>query len=220
VPLFASLDGVDEIVARGKVLPTFDVHVALPSVPGILGIDLESLPNEVPYLKVPAERMAQWAGRVPSDNLLNVGLVWSGNRESSGEGRRTSSLESLAPLSSVGGVRFFSLQMGKEAAQRRPKGWELIDLTGAIRDFADTAVLVSRMDLVISVDTSVAHLAGALAVPVWVLVSSLPDYRWMLDRTDSPWYPTMKLFRQPALDDWETPISRMAGELREMVRTH
>jgi ADP-heptose:LPS heptosyltransferase len=127
---------------------------------------------------------------------------------------RTRSLEAFAPLAEITGVKFFSLQKGAEAAQPPPPNMQLIDLSSELRDFADTAAMIENLDLVISVDTSVAHLAGALGKPVWVLIPFQPDFRWMLDRIDTPWYPSMRLFRQAKASDWQTPIHRVAEALR------
>jgi ADP-heptose:LPS heptosyltransferase len=127
-------------------------------------------------------------------------------------------LEQLSPLA-ISGIQFYSLQKGEAAQQAAspPGNMKLIDLTTKLDDFANTTGLIENLDLVISVDTAVAHLAGTMGKPVWVLLGHVPAWRWMLDRSDSPWYPTMRLFRQPAIDDWSSPITQLALALRELV---
>ncbi len=212
IPLLATIAGVTQIIEAGSPFPAFDRHISLPSLPGVFGTDLLNIPGNVPYLSIPAEYRQRWAGRVPSDGILNVGLCWRGNQRKISD-RRGDSLEAFAPLAAIPGVRFFSLQIGHQTSSARPAGLELVDYAAGIGDFADTAALVSQLDLVISVDTSVAHLAGALARPIWLLVPFIPDYRWLLHRTDSPWYPTMRLFRQRSAREWAGTIMHLAKEL-------
>jgi Flp pilus assembly protein TadD len=153
--------------------------------------------------------------RVSASSPLRVGLVWAGNPTYRNDRNRSIPLAALSPLESVPGVRFFSLQKGEASkqAQNPPAGMETIDWTSELNDLSDTAALVQNLDLVISVDTAVAHLAGALAKPVWLLLPLTPDWRWMLGRSDTPWYPTMRLFRQPRRGDWQTPIDQIAAEV-------
>jgi len=219
LPLFEPIEGIDQFVIRDQPLPHFDVQISLPSLTRVLKTEVSTIPNSVPYLKAPADRLAQWAARVPRDCRLRVGLCWAGNPKQGGDGLRTLPLETLLPISGVAGVQFFSLQVGVDAS-KRPSGVfdGLVDETAQIRDFADTAALAEQMDLVISVDTSVAHLAGALARPVWLLTPFVSDYRWLLERSDSPWYPTMRLFRQEAYGDWSGALAKMAEALRSAVR--
>jgi len=218
-PLVENLAGVEQVIARGEFAPPVEGHVYLSSLPRVFGTDLATVPNQVPYLKVPARGVEKWAGRVICDGLLNVGLCWSGNREASPGDKRSVTLTQLAPLAGIPGVRYYSLQLGKDAGQTRPAGLEMVDFTADIHDFGDTAALVAQLDSVISVDTSVAHLAGALGKPVWVLVQFVPAYQWLLDRTDSPWYPTARIFRQTSLDDWPAAIAAVAEALKEKART-
>jgi len=147
-----------------------------------------------------------------------VGLAWSGSpRLKPGGDRRSRGLDIFAPLGEAANVRFFSLQKGPESQAERPPGLELIDFTADLHDFADTAAVIEMLDLVISVDTSVAHLAGALARPVWVLIPSESDFRWLKGRSDSPWYPTMRLFRQSRAGDWSDVIGRIAEALAKFA---
>ena len=151
---------------------------------------------------------------------MKIGLAWAGSDKHKLDTDRSISLDALAPLAQASGVRFFSLQKGPAAAQAKspPAEMELIDFTDSLNDFADTAALLANLDLVICVDTAVAHLAGAMGKKAWVLLPFAPDWRWMLDRNDSPWYPTFRLFRQPARGDWQTPINQIVEELRRCPR--
>jgi tetratricopeptide (TPR) repeat protein len=207
-PLFAHSFAPVRIVPHDQTLPHFDLYVRMESLPHLLGITLENLPALVPYLSAPPQRVAAWAGRVRRDGALNVGLVWS-----DGSTRRAVPIDVFAPLAQVPGVRLFSLQKGKQASQKPPHGMNLIDYSADLHDFADTAALVHHLDLIISVDTCVVHLAGAMNKPTWVLISRQSDWRWLLDRTDSPWYPSVRLFRQGAHDDWMALTRQMAQEL-------
>jgi tetratricopeptide (TPR) repeat protein len=209
--LFANIPGVDRWIARGEALPPFDCRIALPSLPRILGIRLQTIPNNVPYLKAPIAGIEYWRKRIPKDGVKNIGLCWSGSVGKLLEHPREISL--FTPIAKIPGIRFFSLQKGPEGNQSPPEGMELIDHTKELNDFADTAALIENLDLVISVDTSIIHLAGALAKPVWVLIPKYPDFRWLLDREDSPWYPTLRLFRQQSRGDWESVVGRAAKEL-------
>jgi Tfp pilus assembly protein PilF len=218
VSLVSQIAGLDRLIPRGEPLPHFDLHVPLPSLPRIFRTQLDNIPASVPYLKAPDERVRQWTARVPHDRSLNVALTWAGSDHGSGLEVRSRSLSAFAPLARVSGVRFFSLQTGPDAAQVRPAGMELIDFTPDLQDFADTAAFLMHMDLLISVDTSPVHLAGALGRPVWVLLPLQNDFRWLLDRTDSPWYPTLRLFRQTKLGDWHTPVGQMAQALEGLIK--
>jgi Flp pilus assembly protein TadD len=216
IPLLASMPGIDQIIAGGQALPEFDLHIPLPSLPGAFKTELTNIPNTVPYLTVPADRLAKWSQRVPRDGRLNVGLVWAGNTAE--QDTRSVGLARLGPLAAVGEARFFSLQVGKGAGQVCPAGLELIDHTAELGDFADTGALLSHLDLLISADTSVPHLAGALGRPVWLLTPFVAPYQWLRDRIDSPWYPTMRLFRQKAPGDWSEPVAAVVGMLKEAKR--
>jgi len=213
-----------EVVSGGD-LPNFSCHCPLLSLPAVFKTCLDTIPVGMPYLKSPAESTARWrdlldrgAGAMRA-GAMRAGLVWAGNPRRKLDRQRSMDLEQLSPLASARGVRFYSLQKGPAAQQAAtpPGNMELIDLTAQLKDFAETAGLIENLDLVITVDTAVAHLAGAMGKPVWVLLGRVPAWRWMLDRSDSPWYPTMRLFRQPAMADWNTPIAQAAKALRELV---
>jgi hypothetical protein len=207
-------------VHAGDDLPEFDCHCPILSLPAVFKTRVETIPAKTPYLKAPVESVDRWREILGAkDGKLRVGLAWAGNPRRRLDRRRSIRLEQLAPLSMVKGVRLYSLQKGQtpQTSTGVPAGLELIDLSSRLHDFAETAGAIENLDLVISVDTAVAHLAGAMGKPVWVLIGYVPASRWMLDRNDSPWYPTMRLFRQPAMDDWSTPIAQIAQALREMT---
>ncbi|ASG21507.1 hypothetical protein Y958_12310 [Nitrospirillum viridazoti CBAmc] len=212
--LLRSLPGVAEgrisLVAAGDPLPPFDLHCPLMSLPLAFRTTLDTVPAVTPYL---AADLSRWRDAVAAGGSgLKVGLVWAGNpRTSVPDRRRSIDPTLLAPLADVSGVCLFSLQ--KEGAA--PAGLPLTDLMSGVADFADTAALISQLDLVISVDTAVAHLAGALGRPVWLLNRFDTDWRWLLGRDDSPWYPTLRQFRQTTPGDWQTPIARACDALAQ-----
>jgi hypothetical protein len=186
----------------------------------LFGTTPGTIPNHVPYLEADKAEVEKWRGRLAANRTsskepLNVGLCWAGNPDFKNDRSRSISLSNLAPLATVPGVRFFSLQKGRAAAAQAkspPLGLNLIDWTNDFHNFNDAA-LIANLDLIITVDTSIAHLAGALARPTWVLLSFSPDWRWMLDRDDTPWYPTMRLFRQTKRGDWSSVVDRVATAL-------
>jgi tetratricopeptide (TPR) repeat protein len=220
--LARSFSDSDSIFVPGQPQPAFDFHVPLLSLAHRFGTTLETIPAQVPYLTVEAPLLDAWRAKLAIDRAqLNVGLVWAGSAVHRNDKRRSLALEAFAPLSRVPGVRFFSLQKGPPAAQTSnpPPDLRLTDLGSDLQDLTETAAVVSQLDLVITVDTSVAHLAGALAKAVWTLIPYEPDWRWMLGRDDSPWYPTMKLFRQSVPGDWPSVLDRVASELAALART-
>lgn len=225
VRLLRSAPGVQRVYAFDEVLPAFDYHCPLMSLPGVLGVGLDGLPAGTSYLAAhPAER-ARWQRRLEPAGGLRVGLAWSGDPRRHDrlanltDARRSVRLAELAPLARVPGVRWVSLQKGEAAAQASspPEGMVLEDYTAGLTDFADTAALVANLDLVIAVDTSIVHLAGALGRPVWMLSRFDGCWRWMLGRSDSPWYPTLRIFRQSAPLDWSAPLREMADALARLA---
>jgi Tfp pilus assembly protein PilF len=214
--LFESAPGAPQIIPRGDALPEVDWHLPLLSLPQRLGITLDTIPARTPYLQPPARRRVVLPPpRGQQDARLKVGLVWRGNPQHPNDRQRSIPLASLEPLFAVPGVAFYNLQVapGPQFAGEAASQPALIPLEGLLRDFADTAALVDQLDLVISVDTSVAHLAGALGQPAWVLLPFAPDWRWLLGREDTPWYPTLRLFRQSAPGDWSAVIQRVRDSL-------
>jgi Flp pilus assembly protein TadD len=216
--LMASLAGVAEIIGRHDKPPDFDLHCPLLSLPLALGTRVESIPAQVPYLTVPPESLRKWTSAVGPKRNLRIGLVWSGSSGHKGDATRSIGLRSLLPLADLD-AEFVSLQKevrGDDATALKERG-DIVHFGDELNTFADTAAVIANLDLVISVDTSVAHLAGALAKPVWVLLPFLPDFRWLLDREDSPWYPTVRLFRQQTPGDWSGVISSVVIELEKAV---
>lgn len=221
--LFQSAAGVMRVIPRGQAQAeqppgSFDVHVPMLSLPLLLETDASSIPAEAPYLWALPSRVEQWRARLAEavGPDLKVGLVWAGSKVHKNDATRSCGLAALARLGEVSGVRYFGLQKGEATA---PAGGalNLVDLSPDLGDFADTAAAIAALDLVISVDTAVAHLAGALGRPVWNLLAFAADWRWLLDRSDTPWYPTMRLFRQRVPGDWECVIAEVARGLRERV---
>jgi hypothetical protein len=215
VRLFQTLSGVDQVVALNQPLPDFDIHCPMFSLPPILKTNLETIPATVPYLKADENLCLRWAACMAPFGERNVGIVWAGSPGHKNDRNRSFSLSQLSPFARIPGITFHSLQKGDAARQAStsPEGMKLIDRSAELSDFAETAALIANLDLVIAADTAAAHLAGALAKPVWVLLPFVPDWRWMLDRPDNPWYPTMRLFRQKSFGDWTEVIERVAQAL-------
>jgi len=219
-PLLASQSWLEAAYDKQDQRPDFDEYCPLLSLPWILSHDVQALPAPAPYLRVPPDRLAPARRRLAAFAGTKVGFVWAGNPKHERDQMRSLSLQRLATILPKEGGSLFSLQQRCPAADRRTLDHlpGLHDLSDELSDFAATAAFVSQLDLVVSVDTSVAHLAGALGVPVWILLPFAPDWRWQLERSDSPWYPTARLYRQPALGDWTPVLSRIAHDLAEFVR--
>jgi tetratricopeptide (TPR) repeat protein len=198
-----------------QALPRTDYHCPLLTLPRLLGTTVDDVPAAVPYLAADAIQAAGWSQRLSELPGRKVGLVWAGLPQYSDDAHRSLPLAQLAPLGTVSGVTFVSLQTGAAAAQVKapPAGLTIYDASPGLRDFADTAALVAALDLTISVDTATAHLAGALGKPVWLLNRFDTDWRWMVDRADSPWYPTMRIFRQPRRGDWDSVMAQVCMAL-------
>ena len=219
--LLAGMAGV-AVGVPGDEGPRFDYMCPLLSLPRIFKTTADTIPADVPYIHAAPERVETWKARLPGDGRLTVGLVWAGGRDFVGDRSRTIGLERFAPLLGDPRIRFVSLHTelrdADAALMRRYP--DIVHLGSELRDFADTAAVISRLDLVISVDTSVAHLAGAMAKPVWILLPFAADFRWMLAREDSPWYPTARLFRQHKMDDWSDAIARVRVALATQADEH
>ena len=204
------------MVAAGRgELPPFDLHCPLLSLPLLFATTPETIPGGVPYIAAPADRIAAWAPRLPAGGV-RVGLAWSGHPGNARDHERSIPFARLAPLLSVPGIRFVSLQKDIRAtdADDISRCNKVLDLGSGLRDFADTAAVIAQLDLVITVDTAVAHLAGAMGKPLWLLLPRVPDFRWGLDRATSPWYPGARLFRKGQVDTWDTVIAGVAAELK------
>lgn len=206
-----------EVVALEAPRPRFDLWCPLMSLPRVFHTRLDTIPAAVPYLSVDPAIAARWRTRLAGTGALKVGLVWSGALAYGNNARRAIPVERLAPLFRLKGIDWFSLQVGERAAElaRLPTG--IVDLSPELSDFSETAGALLGLDLVISTDTSVPHLAGALGRAVWVMLAFVPDWRWMLDRDTSPWYPTMRLFRQRAQRAWDDVVCRVGVELQAVL---
>jgi tetratricopeptide (TPR) repeat protein len=219
--LAARFPGVDTLIGRDDALPPIDFYIHLLSLPRVFRTDLASIPADVPYLQAEPAAVTRWAGRLGAPKgHLKVGLVWGGNATYSRDRHRSLPLRLLAPLGSLPGVRYFGLQKGSQAAETEtsPINAEFVNLGSEFQDFGDTAAAIAHLDLVISVDTAVAHLAAAQGKPVWLLLPRPADFRWMRERDDSPWYPTMRLFRQDQPGDWSAVIERVTAALEQSLR--
>jgi tetratricopeptide (TPR) repeat protein len=229
--LLSRLDGVAEIVVQGAALPAFDYYCPLMSLPLAFKTTLTSIPNAIPYLAAEPDKVQSWRDRLGPRRRLRVGLVWAGGhrpRQSecwSVNQRRNIPLAQLAPLA-LPDIEYVSLQKGEaaqfELTELLARGWDgppIADFTPLLHDFSDTAALIENLDLIISVDTSTAHLAGALGKPVWILNRYDTCWRWLIDRADSPWYPTATLYRQQARGNWDGVVARVAREVERLART-
>ncbi len=211
--LLSSFKDIDELIVAGATVPSFDVQIALMSLPGVLSPTLTTIPAEVPYLR-PAPRLVEdWGQALTALRGLRVGIAWQGNPKMPGDRFRSIPLKHFECLADVNGVCLVSLQKKNEQLTSWSGRTLIVDLSKGLVDFADTAAVMRNLDLVISSCTSICHLAGALGVPVWTALQFVPDWRWQTDRLDSPWYPTMRLFRQPRPGDWESVFEQMAQAL-------
>jgi ADP-heptose:LPS heptosyltransferase len=209
------------VVLETEGLPPYDFHVPLLSIARILGTTARTIPSNVPYLSVDeGRRAAARKALAPAADRRRIGLCWAGSPANSNDRNRSMALALFAPLFELPGITWFSLQAG-EAAKRlaeTPAAARVIALSSGTQ-LVDTAALIAELDLIVTVDTGIAHLAGALAKPTWMLIPFAPDWRWRLGREDSPWYPTLRIFRQPRLRDWASVIERLRAELDASVRT-
>jgi tetratricopeptide (TPR) repeat protein len=219
--LLAGYPGVDQLVPEGVPLPPFDAHAPLLSLPRLLGTTLDTIPANIPYLHADPGLVALWRDELASGAGFKVGIAWQGSTKYRADRWRSMPLAQFEPLARVPGVRLFSLQKGFGREQVHGAGFPVTDLGGRLDEahgaFMDTAAVLKNLDLVITSDTVIAHLAGALGVPVWVAVPFLPDWRWLLEREDSPWYPTMRLFRQAQPGRWDEVFQLLAEALGQHV---
>ena len=219
-PLFARFSAIDGFVSSGAAGGECDCYGPLVSLPGLLHATVDTIPAAVPYLHPDPERLDGWSERLAGDGLA-VGLVWEGKplHQNDPLRRRSCRLADLSPLAGIPGVRYYSLQKGTPAAQLddSPFGMAITGLGDLLHDFADTAAAMAHLDLIISIDTATAHLAGALGRRTWTLLPFAPDWRWSLEGDTTPWYPTMRLFRQTRPDHWEEPVAAMAARLQRLA---
>ncbi|HVN00690.1 MAG TPA: tetratricopeptide repeat protein [Caulobacteraceae bacterium] len=218
-PAFAGV----EVTGRLTDTAGFDANIAMMCLPRLFATTLETIPRQVPYLAADPAKVAVWAERLAPFDGRRVGLVWAGASRKHDpaaaaiDRRRSMRLSQLAPLARFPGATFFSLQLGEPAAETPPEGLRMVDFTAHLHDFAETAALVANLDLVITVDTALAHLAGALGRPVWILSRFDGCWRWLEGRDDSPWYPTARLFHQRTPGDWAEVVARVAAALKDVA---
>jgi ADP-heptose:LPS heptosyltransferase len=215
VPLLAEATGVAMAVAQGETLPPFDLHCPFCCLPAAFATTLATIPRAVPYLAVPPAKVARWRAALPPGRR-RIGLAWAGNKDHRNDRHRSMPLAALRPLLELTEFHFVALQKGPRPGDAELLGAmpEMLHVGDRIEDFADMAAIIAELDMVITVDTAVAHVAGGLGKPVWILLPFSPDWRWLLDREDSPWYPTARLFRQSAIGDWAGPVDRVRQALR------
>lgn len=219
LPLLRAVAGADDVLPRGAVLDVarYDAYVRMMSLPRLLGTTLETIPAEAPYLQPDPALVEAWSVPLAQLPAPRIGLTWAGNPLHSNDRERSIPLAAFAPLREIPGLSWIALQKGERADEPAPEGLALERLGPSLADLAQTAAVVAQLDLVVTVDTAVAHLAGALGRPVWMLVARRPDWRWLLDRDETPWYPTMRLFRRRARESWGEAIGRLCEALRERL---
>lgn len=220
IPLTALLEGlkgVDSFNVEKSPAPDFDIHVSVMDLPEQFETTLETIPAKVGYIEVDQSLTDAWSAQLADDSNFRVGVVWAGNPKHGNDHNRSLQLEQLRPLIDMSGVSFYSLQVNKDGEAKDLFGDQIIDLAPQLTTFAETAAAMNNLDLIISVDTSPLHVAGALGRPVWGLIPYIPDWRWLLDREDSPWYPTMKLFRQDEGKNWEPVIGRVTEAIAKEI---
>jgi len=213
VRIMQSLPGVDEVVSKGQPVKV-NCHFPMTSLPFLFRTRVDTIPNRIPYLPVPEDLKRKWADRLAAAKRPRVGLVWAGRKDYPKDALRSVRLEKFLPLLDIAGIDFFSLQKGEASGQIEETGFKLIDRMGECGDLLETSALVANLDLVVSVDTAMVHLTGALGKPLWLLNRFESEWRWMLDREDSPWYPTIRIFNQPRGSDWNDVLADVASALR------
>lgn len=219
VRIVESLPDVAETIPKQKATASieFDRHCSILSLPFICCSRLDNLPNRTPYISIPEPPRTRWKDRLAGLPGLKVGLAWGGNRLLAKDAQRSIPLLAFQPLFAISGIAWINLQKGAPAAQLEQVETPIVDWMDECQDFQDTGALMEGLDLIISVDTSIIHLAGALGRPVWLLNRYESEWRWLLDREDSPWYPTLRIFRQATTNDWDSVIKRVARELQTRV---
>ena len=223
IPLLSSCPGVNRVVAVGDELPKFDFHVPLMSLPRIFETTVNSVPCNIPYLSAEPERIERWKKRLGNEIAFRIGIAWRGSPAYRRDSDRSLHPKWFAPLAEIQGVKLISLHKEESSVDLASvkDQFDILDFGSELDHnggaFLDTAGLMKNLDLVISIDSSPGHLAGALGVPVWLVLSRIPDWRWLLEREDTPWYPTMRLFRQTCLHEWRDVFERIECELRPLV---
>jgi Flp pilus assembly protein TadD len=219
VELLAGCEGVEEAIPNDRPIPACDVYAPLLSLPGVFRTTLATVPATVAYIPVSEASRQSWQQRLHGISGFKIGIAWQGNPKNPDDRKRSIALQEFAPLASVPGVAIVSLQKGAGVEQLQQATFPVMDLCSTL-GLAETAAVIQNLDLVISIDSAIAHLAGALAAPVWIALAAFPDFRWLLDREDSPWYPTMRLFRQGAAGGWQAVFARIGEELGKLLTAH
>jgi tetratricopeptide (TPR) repeat protein len=214
-PLLRPLAYIDRFIQRGTPLPAFDVHAPLPLLPSLVAAPRSTVPGDIPYITADDELREAWRQRLGLSTATTVGIAWAGDPKHATASQRFVSLETYAPLADVGNLRIVGLQIGPEAEQPPPSRLGVERWLNDDSTLADTAALILNLDLVITVDTMIAHLAGALGVPVWTVLPTSPSWMWQVSGDRSAWYPTMRLFRQTRRGDWAGVFARLAAELAQ-----
>lgn len=221
--LLDTMPGVDRVVAQGQPLPAFDFQIPLLSLPAVFETTLKNIPATIPYLTARPELVDHWRNKLAPLDGCKIGIAWQGNPLHKNDRFRSAPLGAFGPLAQVTGVNLVSLQKGPGTEQlSQTTEFTVHDLGECYHSattLLETSAVLRNLDLVVTIDSALTHLAGALGVPVWVALPANPDWRWLLERADSPWYPTMRLFRQSTLGDWTDVFARMANELRELTRS-
>ena len=216
--LLYGFPAAEEVISTGYALPQFDYHCPLVSLPGVFKTTADTVPCDIPYINARQADVQSWADRLGEKKNFRVGIVWAGSPNTPTDATRSAPISCLAPLTTIPGASLYSLQVGGRAGElsQLPAG-AINDLSPQLQDFTDAAAAISQMDLVISVDTAAAHLAGAMGKDVWLLLPFVGDWRWLIDRDDSPWYPTMRIFRQQTPGDWDELIQRVGKCMTERI---
>jgi len=222
-PLLSTVEGIEAIVEPNEPIPPFEFHIPLASLPHVLQTQMETIPGDIPYLRAESNRVEAWKKRFSHSDRLKVGICWQANPKFSADRFRSVNLRQFEPLLRIPGIDFYGLQIlhGREQMAELPKDVNFEDIGEEL--FSETAVLAEAaaafeaLDLIITVDTAICHLAGALGRPTWVAISLVPDWRWLMGRDDSPWYPTIKLFRQVSPGGWDDVFRRLAEALTRMI---
>ena len=214
VSLLAQLPALERVMSVADPLPPFDLQASLPDLPGLFGTSLATIPDARGYLRADPARAARWKERLGSESRRKIGLIWAGNPRHRDDRYRSIALATLEPLLRRDDVAWFSLQIGERGQDLAAAAVaRVVDLAAELSDFSETAAALSQLDLLITVDTAAAHLAGALGRPTWLLIARQADWRWMRDREDSPWYASLRLFRQQTQGDWGPVIARVTSAL-------
>lgn len=217
--LFQTLEGVDILIPYGSAPPPFECHARLLDLPGLFGTTLDTVPRRPSYLTVDRKLAAHGSVRMGTAEKFRLGIAWAGDSGHTNDRNRSIDPALFCPLAEIVGVSVYSLQVGRDGEAAQVFGDRVTDLAPFLTDFAETAASMSNLDLVVSADTAVVHLAGALGRPVWTLLPAVPDWRWLLDREDSPWYPTMRLFRQQQREEWQGVMERVYKALSGILES-